>query len=190
MPRGKKTIVPHRRRRELKTNYHTRLGLLRSGKPRIAVRKSVNNILCQLIEYQTDGDKTILSADSKELKKFGWNAGTGNIPAAYLTGLLCGVKAKGKVKEAVLDIGLYRSTKGNRLYAALKGAVDGGLTVAHSDKVLPGEERLKGQHIASYSEHLKKESAEKHKKMFSSKKVSPDKLPAHFDEVKAKILKK
>ncbi len=190
MPRGKKTVVPHRRRRQLKTNYHTRLGLLRSGKPRIAVRKSVKNILCQVVEYHPEGDKTLFSADSKELKKFGWNAGTGNVPAAYLTGLLCGVKAKGKVKEAVLDIGLYRSTKGNRIYAALKGAVDGGLSVAHSDKVLPDEARLTGQHIASYSEHLKKEDAGKHKKMFSSKNVAPEALPKHFGEVKAKILKK
>ena len=192
MPKGKKTVVPHRRRRELKTDYHKRFRLLKSGKPRIVVRKSVKNITCQVVEYQTTGDKTLFSADSKELKKFGWNVGAGNIPAAYLTGLLCGTRAKGKAKEAVLDSGLRRSTKGSRIYAALKGAVDGGLDVPHSEDILPNEDRLKGQHVASYAEHLKKESAEAHKKMFSGytkAKVAPETLPKHFDEVKAKILK-
>ena len=99
MPRGKKTVVPHRRRRELKTDYHKRFRLLKSGNPRIVVRKSVKNISCQVVEYQPSGDKTLFSADSKELKKLGWNAGAGNIPAAYLTGLLCGTRAKGKIKE-------------------------------------------------------------------------------------------
>jgi len=192
MPRGKKTVVPHRRRRELKTDYHKRFRLLKSGKPRIVVRKSVKNILCQVVEYQPSGDKTLFSADSKELKKLGWNAGTGNIPAAYLTGLLCGTRAKGKIKEAVLDSGLYRSTKGSRIYAALKGAVDGGLNVPHSEDILPNEDRLKGQHVASYAEHLKKESAEAYKKMFSGyakAKIAPETLPKHFEEVKAKIHK-
>lgn len=192
MPRGKKTIVPHRRRRELKTDYHKRFRLLKSGKPRIVVRKSVKNILCQVVEYQPSGDKTLFSADSKELKKFGWNAGTGNIPAAYLTGLLCGTRVKGKIKEAVLDSGLYRSTKGSRIYAALKGAVDGGINVPHSEDILPNEDRLKGQHVAAYAEHLKKESAEAYKKMFSGyakAKVAPETLPIHFEEVRAKILK-
>jgi len=192
MPKGRKTIVPHRRRRQMKTDYHSRLRLLKSGKPRIVVRKSVKNVICQIVEYHIAGDKTLFSADSKELSKFGWNAGTGNIPAAYLTGLLCGVRAKKKVKEAVFDMGLYRSTKGSRLYAALKGAVDGGLNIAHSHDILPAENRIKGQHIASYAEHVKKESAESYKKMFSGylkAKVAPEDLPAHFEEVKAKILK-
>ncbi len=192
MPKGRKTIVPHRRRRILKTDYHKRLKLLKSGKHRIVVRKSVKNVTCQIVEYQTEGDKTLFTADSKELKKFGWLAGTGNVPAAYLTGLLCGTKAKGKVKEAVLDSGLHRSTKGNRTYAALKGAVDGGLKVAHSEDILPGEDRIKGQHVAAHAEHVKKESAENYKKMFSGytkAKIAPEDLPKHFDEVKAKILK-
>ncbi|MCD6496277.1 MAG: 50S ribosomal protein L18 [Candidatus Aenigmarchaeota archaeon] len=192
MPRGKKLIVPHRRRRDLKTDYHNRLRLLKSGKPRIVIRKSVRNIICQIVEYEATGDKTLFTADSKELAKFGWKAGTGNIPAAYLTGLLCGSRAGKKVKEAVLDMGLYRSTKGNRLYAALKGVLDAGISVPHSEEILPDAERIKGQHVASYAEHLKKESAEAYKKMFSGyakAKIAPEELPKHFDEVKAKIVK-
>lgn len=193
MARTKNIVVPHRRRRELKTDYRKRLTLLRGGKPRLVVRKSVKNMVCQIVEYQASGDRTILTADSKELAKFGWQGGTGNIPAAYLTGLLCGVRAKKKkAKDAILDMGLYGSTKGNRIYAALKGAVDGGLEVPHSEKILPDDERLKGGHIAAYAEHLKKENAAGYKKMFSGyskAKIAPESLPKHFDEVKAKILK-
>ena len=35
----------------------------------------------------------------------------------------------------VLDVGLVRTTTGNRVFGALKGAVDGGLNVPHSEKV-------------------------------------------------------
>ena len=36
-----------------------------------------------------------------------------------------------------LDLGLVRSTIGNRVFAAMKGAVDGGLNIPHSDKIFP-----------------------------------------------------
>jgi large subunit ribosomal protein L18 len=192
MPRGKKVIVAHRRRRQLKTDYKKRLSLLKGGEPRLVVRKSVKNIICQIVEYQQAGDRTLFSADSRELAKLGWKAGTGNVPAAYLTGLLCATRAKKNVKKVLLDGGLYTSTKGSRIYAALKGALDGGLEIPHSEEILPGDERVKGQHISSYAEHLKKESAQTYKKMFSGyakAKIAPEKLPDHFGEVKAKILK-
>jgi len=34
-------------------------------------------------------------------------------------------------------LGLARATVGNRVFAALKGAVDGGLHIPHSDKIFP-----------------------------------------------------
>jgi len=40
--------------------------------------------------------------------------------------------------KAVLDIGLVRTTTGNRVFGALKGAVDGGLYIPHSNKRFPG----------------------------------------------------
>jgi len=36
-----------------------------------------------------------------------------------------------------LDLGLARATSGNRVFAAMKGAVDGGLHIPHSDKIFP-----------------------------------------------------
>ena len=36
---------------------------------------------------------------------------------------------------------------GNRAYAALKGMVDAGMEIPHSEEVLPSEERINGEHI-------------------------------------------
>ena len=40
--------------------------------------------------------------------------------------------------KCLLDVGLARTTSGARLFGALKGAVDGGLDIPHSEKRFPG----------------------------------------------------
>lgn len=40
--------------------------------------------------------------------------------------------------KAVLDVGLTRTTVGNRVFSILKGATDGGLYVPHSVSRFPG----------------------------------------------------
>ena len=55
---------------------------------------------------------------------------------------------KGKIYrpfKCLLDIGLARSTTGARVFGALKGAVDGGLDIPHSEKRFPGYKRAKGK---------------------------------------------
>lgn len=37
-----------------------------------------------------------------------------------------------------LDLGLARATNGNRVFAAMKGALDGGINIPHNPKVFPG----------------------------------------------------
>jgi large subunit ribosomal protein L18 len=151
MRRGRTYRVAHRRRREGKTDYRQRLSLLRSGKPRFIVRKSLNNIVCQIVEYERDSDKTRVNVYSDDIKKSGWKGHCGNLPAAYLTGLLCGTMAKKhNISEAVMDMGLQSSTKGSGIYAALKGALDAGLKIPHSDDILPTEDRITGKHAADY----------------------------------------
>jgi len=140
--------LQHRRRREKKTDFRTRLALLKSGKTRLVVRRRLNNISVQFINFHMNGDKTVASAFSSELKKYGWKFSNGNTPAAYLTGLLAGFRARSNIKEAVLDMGLHVSTKGSRIYAALKGVVDAGIFVPHSNDILPTESRIKGSHIS------------------------------------------
>jgi large subunit ribosomal protein L18 len=137
--------VPFRRKREGRTDYKMRLAFLKSKTPRMVVRRSNKHTLAQLIQYADEGDKVIASATTKELEKFGWNKNSGNITASYLCGLLLGVRAKGK--KAILDIGLQ--TKSPRLFAALKGAADGGLKIEFTDKIVPSEDRLTGKHIKS-----------------------------------------
>lgn len=44
------------------------------------------------------------------------------------------VDGKPKAFRAVLDVGLYRTTTGARIFGALKGAVDGGLDIPHRFK--------------------------------------------------------
>ena len=192
MKRRSKTYrVPHRRRRENKTDYRKRLRLLKSNKPRLIVRKSSNSIICQIIQYNTKGDIVIIQAHSRELKGFGWKAHGGNVSSAYLVGYLCGLKTKNKkIKEAVLDTGLYRSTKGSRIYAALKGVLDAGLQIPHSEEILPNEGRVSGKHIEDYAQKLLKGNKEKYNIIFSiylKNKLKPEEMIKHFDNIKAKI---
>ena len=141
-------VVPYRRKREGKTDYKTRLNLLKSGMARFVIRPSNKHIITQLVKYETDGDKIIASAHSKELESFGWTQNTGNIPAAYLTGFLCGQKAKESgINDAIVDISLLPSIAGSRLYSAIKGAIDSGLQIPADETVFPDPKRIEGNHI-------------------------------------------
>lgn len=182
--------VKYRRKRLGKTNYYKRLKLLSSHIPRIVVRKSLNEIQLQLIEYKPEGDKVIISANSKELNKLGWNYPHSNLPASYLTGLLFGTKVKGKVEKAIVDIGFNASIKGSKIYAAVKGVMDAGVNIDCSKEILPTEERIKGSHIAEYAKKLKQNENE-YKKQFSKcikNNAEPEDITKKFEEIKKKIL--
>ncbi len=191
MATGPKYRVKLRRIRERKTNYKKRLKLLKSGLPRMVVRVFNNSVVVQFIEFHEDGDKTIASATSRDLIKLGWKAHPGNTPSAYLVGYLAGLRAKKKgVKKAVLDIGFHAPIHGSSVFAALKGALDAGIEIPHSEDAIPSEERIKGEHIASYARMLKEKDAEGFKRQFSAylkKGFDPEKLPEHFEEIKAKV---
>jgi len=162
--------MPFKRTRLGKTDYQRRLKLLKSRKPRLVVRRSLNYITAQIVGFDMKGDKAIISAYSRQLKKLGWKFACDNIPASYLTGLAIGKEAvKNNIKEVVLDSGLYASTKGNRIYAVAKGALDAGLNVHISQEILPSDERISGKHIA-VNEKFKElpENFEKIKQMIKS----------------------
>ncbi len=192
MARGPTYRVPWRRRREGKTNYYKRIKLLKSGKPRLVVRKTLNYIIAQVVEARIEGDRVIAAAHSRELfKLYGWKGGGKNTCAAYLTGLLVGYRAilKG-VREAVLDIGLARPSRGCRAFAVLKGALDAGLKIPHSPEILPSDDRIRCEHIASWAEELVESNPEFYKRQFSrylARGFDPRELPRHFEEVLAKI---
>ena len=191
MAKNRNFKAPLRRRKEGRTDYRQRLELLKSGKPRLVVRRFSNSFMCQVVAHESTGDKTLVTASAMDQKNSGWKAHGGNIPAAYLTGYICGKKAlKAKVTEAVLDIGLHHSSKGSSIYAALKGAVDAGLNVPHSDKSMPPADRVSGKHIASYAAALKSKDPEKYKLLFSAylkAGVEPEKLAEHFEQAKKSV---
>ena len=140
-------------------------------KYRFVVRKTNKKVITQVIYQTIQGDKILCQAISPELKKYGLEAGLSNYSAAYSTGLLCArrlltnlgmadmykgvenangelfdVYEQNQLKErrpfkAVLDIGLYRTTTGSKIFGAMKGAVDGGLYIPHNTK------RLAGYHV-------------------------------------------
>jgi large subunit ribosomal protein L5e len=82
---------------------------------------------------------------------------------------------------AFLDLGLARATVGNRVFAAMKGAVDGGLNIPHSDKIFPKvkggdkkdakapakgatasnplRDRIFGLHVQTYMDKLRKDTS-------------------------------
>ena len=190
MAKGPQYNLPFRRRRTGRTHYGKREKLISSGAARFVVRPSNKHLAAQVVRAKPDGDLIIASAHSSELREFGWKAPCGNLPAAYLTGLLAGKRAKANgTSDAILDIGLHSRDAGSRLFAAAKGAIDAGMTIPHDEAVMPKKERIQGQHVGNYSKLLSSD-AERHKKMFSTylhRKLKPEDLPNHFTEVEAKI---
>lgn len=161
--------VKYRRKREGRTDYKSRLNLLKGKTDRLVVRQSNTKMVLQIVRYDPDGDKVLLTVNSSELKKMGWSHSCKNIPAAYLAGLLLAKRAKEKkVAKAILDLGLKSPLKGSKVFSALKGVVDGGLVVPVSEEVFPSEERIKGEHVAKF--------LDKHKSIVDD-----------FDKVKKKI---
>lgn len=161
MATGPRYKVPFRRRREGRTDYRHRAALLRGKLPRAVVRKSNRNITVQLVTYDDKGDKVLASAVSTELADMGWSKSGKSTPGAYLTGLLAGKRAAEKgLETAVLDIGLREPVKGALIFAALKGLVDAGLDIPHSDKMFPSDDRVAGKHMkdaaAMFAEAKKK----------------------------------
>eukprot|EP00486_Rosalina_sp_Unknown_P014995 CAMPEP_0201594394 /NCGR_PEP_ID=MMETSP0190_2-20130828/191722_1 /ASSEMBLY_ACC=CAM_ASM_000263 /TAXON_ID=37353 /ORGANISM="Rosalina sp." /LENGTH=255 /DNA_ID=CAMNT_0048053989 /DNA_START=303 /DNA_END=1070 /DNA_ORIENTATION=+ len=110
--------------------------------------------------------------------------------------------------KCLLDIGLARSSTGARVFGALKGAVDGGLDIPHSEKRFPGftkgegkkgkdeyqadvhADKIYGGHVRDYMEKLKEAEPEKYAKHFSryiAENIGPDNLKAKYQDVHRKI---
>ncbi|KAJ5097196.1 60S ribosomal protein L5 [Penicillium angulare] len=81
--------------------------------------------------------------------------------------------------KAFLDVGLVRTSTGNRVFAAMKGASDGGVFIPHSDRRFPGYDieteeldadllrnYIMGGHVSEYMETLADEDEERYKSQF------------------------
>jgi len=205
-----------------------------SPKYRFVTRFTNTDIVCQIVSAKIVGDVTICAAYSHELPRYGITVGLTNYAAAYATGLLCARRLLQKLKLdskyegkkdvtgemysvaelgddeprpfcALLDVGLHRTTTGAKVFGCLKGAVDGGIEVPHSEKRFPGYDseskaydpaihraRIFGQHVANYMTALKDEDPEKYKAHFSrfiEKKQTPESLEKMYKTGHAAIRK-
>jgi len=177
-------------------------------KYRLVVRFTNRDIVAQIIYSKITGDVVLTAAYSHELHRYGIKFGLTNYAAAYAVGLLLARRHLTNIgladkyigqKEAsgsdytvadneegprpftaLLDVGLVRTTTGHRIFGALKGALDGGLNVPHSDKRFAGynaeEKKLNpdvlrkyiyGGHVADYFKLLQSDDKAKFERHFS-----------------------
>lgn len=181
-----------RRRREGKTDYRKRKGIVLGKLPFMSVRISGRYIYAQVIKPTATGDITLCSSSSRDLiEKFGWKGSAKNIPCAYLTGLHLGQLAKNReVSNVIVYSGVGRFVHGSRMASVVNGAKDAGLEIEIDEKILPDESRLKGSHIAEYAKKLESEDKAKYDATFSkllSSGLNPAEYSEHFDKVKSAI---
>ena len=182
-------------------------------KYRLIARITNAKVVAQIAYATLSGDNVIAEANSLELKRFGLLNGYTSYSAAYATGLLLARRLLKNLKmdtiytgsanidgndydvsaqidatrrpfSAILDVGVRRPTIGNRVFAVMKGACDGGLHVPHSVRKFPGfskgkskkdskydaavhKKRIYGVHIDDYMKNLKKDDPDAFKKQFS-----------------------
>jgi len=215
--------------RQDKNKYNNR-------KYRLVVRFTGRRCICQIMYATIRGDMIVEQATSTELTKFGVPVGHKNYAAAYCTGLLIarrmlkkfGLDGAFKGKETldgedyhveeeeneqrplkvILDVGLQTTCVGHRMWGALKGAVDGGLHIPHSNKLFPGfkpaedkgaeaeydaeahKEKIFGTHVKEYMEMMQEEDPTKYEAHFAKfieNSIDADKMEDMYTEAHDKI---
>ncbi|RWS04376.1 60S ribosomal protein L5-like protein [Dinothrombium tinctorium] len=200
-------------------------------KYRMIVRITNKDIICQIAYAKIEGDHIVCAAYSHELPRYGVKVGLTNYAAAYCTGLLLArrllkkfnldsiykgsetatgemysvedVDDKPGAFRAFLDVGLARTSTGARIFGAMKGAVDGGIDIPHSEKRFPGydseakefnaevhRKHILGQHVADYMRMLMEEDEEAYKKHFSrfiKLGITPDELEEMYTNAHSAI---
>ena len=107
------------------------------------------------------------------------------------------VEAEGDARpfKCFLDTGLVRTSTGARVFAAMKGASDGGLDIPHNEKRFAGydlqdkshdpdtlERYNKGGVVAEYAEEMQEEEPEKYEAHFS-KYLAADQDPTELEDL-------
>ena len=106
----------------------------------MVVRRSNKYVQIQFIKFDPKGDKTLLTVSGQKLAKASGYPAKRNVWSAYLCGLLAGKEAKkAGISEFILDTGRYTASKGNIVFAALKGALDSGLSTKHDEGMIPSD---------------------------------------------------
>jgi large subunit ribosomal protein L5e len=202
-----------------------------SPKYRLVVRFTNQDIIAQIVYAKIVGDVVLAAAYAHELPKYGVKLGLTNYAAAYATGLLLARRVLTKLKLAdkyvgekeatgkhfivkpvadgpkpfyvLLDVGLVRTSTGNRVFAAMKGAADGGIEIPHTTKRLAGynsegkkfnpdvlRKYIYGGHVADYMKTLQKEDADAYNRQFArfiKEKIGAGDLEALYKKAHAAI---
>jgi len=200
-------------------------------KYRLIVRSTNKDVVAQVAYSRLQGDIIIAAAYSHELPKYGLKVGLTNYAAHYCTGLLLARRLLNKYKldklyvgqeevdgaeynvepvddgpapfRCFLDVGLTRTTTGNKVFGALKGAVDGGLDIPHNCKRFPGYDNdgknfdaethcnyIFGGNVADYMRHLAEEDNDAFEKQFAryiKNGLSADSLEEMYEKVHENI---
>jgi len=203
-----------------------------SPKFRLIVRFTNKDIITQIASSKISGDYILAAAYAHELPRYGFPVKhSTNYSAAYATGLLLARRVLTKLNladkyqgtstidgndynveslddgphpfRAFLDVGLRRTTTGSKLFAALKGACDGGLDVPHSDRRFVGydaeakksdpetlRKHIFGGHVGDYMKSLAEEDESSYKRQFSgyvAAGIKPDDLEKVWSKVHSAI---
>ncbi len=75
--------------------------------------------------------------------------------------------------KCYLDLGLVRATKGNRVFAAMKGAIDGGIHIPHNPKIFPQKKAEKKPAKVTAPPKKEKGGKKEDKKKEEEKKKKP-----------------
>jgi len=191
----KRFQVKYKRRREGKTDYYARKRLVAQDKNkynspryRLVVRFTNKDVITQITYAKMTGDFVLAAAYATGLL----------LARRVLSKLGLADKYKGNTEvtgadynveelqdgphpfRALLDVGLRRTTTGSKVFAALKGAADGGIDIPHSDRRFVGyDEEAKtlnaevlrkhifGGHVADYMKKLQEEDPTKYESHFS-----------------------
>jgi large subunit ribosomal protein L5e len=89
--------------------------------------------------------------------------------------------------KAYLDVGLVRTTTGNRVFGAMKGACDGGLNIPHESKRFPGF-RMEKAEIQTDKRGKKIEEKSKPKEVFTVEEHREHIFGIHVQEYYDKLM--
>jgi len=200
-------------------------------KYRFVVRFTNKDTICQVIYSKIQGDFVLAAAYGHELTRYGLPVGHTNYAAAYATGLLLARRVLKKLKldtryvgnktvngedynvepeengprpfKCFLDIGLRRTSTGSKVFAAMKGATDGGVNIPHSVSRFVGYDNeakklqtdvlrkyIFGGHVSHHMTELEEEEPEQYRAHFSryiKAGLTADKLEATLQKVHAAI---
>merc|ERR1712222_270467 len=84
--------------------------------------------------------------------------------------------------KAYLDVGLVRTTTGNRVFGAMKGACDGGLFIPHNEKRFPGFRVEKMEEETNKRGKKKDDAAPKKKEVFTVEEHAEHIFGVHVQE--------